>query len=132
MNKKKIIVVTTVLCVLTITILSLIKLSQPETNMNFTFLDKIVHFVFYFILNALVLLSAAAYNRANKLSSRSLITLASIAYGIGIEIIQLYVGREFSLLDILANSLGAIAALVVFYLVPTDRIIKFMFSTKES
>ena len=75
-------------------------------------LDKIIHFIMYFILQFIVV--AEYYkNSANKYKPAKFFTLSilfSITYGGIMEILQEYIftSRTGSLADFLANSIGAI------------------------
>lgn len=70
--------------------------------------DKVVHFVLFFTFAFLLFLSA--YTRKN-----SLIWIIPVATGVLIEIIQqlMGMGRTFDLLDITANTIGAVLAYFV-------------------
>ena len=71
-------------------------------------LDKIGHFGIYSILAMIVSRGFTKWN--NKL-----IFLLCTAYGISMELLQyaFFPGRYFEWLDILANSLGAIAGIIL-------------------
>ncbi len=111
MNKKRIIIAATILYILFITLLSLVNLSGNIESVSVGNLDKLVHFCFYFSMNLLLILTVMICCRSSKTRRLWLITIVSIIYGIGIEIVQIHVGRDFDYMDILANSIGAIAAL---------------------
>ncbi len=111
---KKYIVRVTILYILVVTILSLVKMSslpKPPTVTNF---DKLVHFGFYFVMNMLVLIGARYRFGVSKVMPVIYITLGVISYGALIDVVQHFIGRECSLYDIAANSVGAVTALVVF------------------
>lgn len=82
----------------------------PQT-FSIPHLDKIVHFVFYFVLYSLVYFG---YNKFSKNIQYILLFLVFI-YGIGIECIQHYfiVRRYFDFGDVIANFGGSIASLIV-------------------
>jgi VanZ family protein len=67
-----------------------------------------------------MLLCGIAYRQRLKLSN---LVLLLFAFGVGIEIVQyLLPHRQFSLLDMLANSLGILAALPL--LMPIERLLR--------
>ena len=73
--------------------------------------DKVLHFFGFFILTILLLLTFKHYGLNNKYVS---VFLIALGIGILIEAIQLGIpGRDFSLLDILADFLGIIIGLVL-------------------
>lgn len=76
-------------------------------------LDKFAHFVFYFLL---VLLWSFAFYPSKKRVER-IIFIASILFGLGMEILQwqLNNGRHFEIPDLLANIIGSIGGLMIFY-----------------
>lgn len=111
--KKKYIVLVTVLYVLTITILSLIKVSAPEIASDIIGFDKLVHFCFYFGLNTLLFLGVLASDKGVDLRRSIATTVGVILYGVALEFTQQYVGRDFDVYDIVANSIGAITSGVV-------------------
>ena len=83
--------------------------SQPERLLLTLFgvvNDKMVHFAAYFALGAM----AAAGSRSRPLVVWAVLGLILLG---GAEIIQSYVGRDMSLLDELANSVGAIAGTIM-------------------
>ncbi|MFI3332710.1 MAG: VanZ family protein [Rikenellaceae bacterium] len=102
------------LYILLITLLSLINISQKENSIDITYLDKIIHFCFYFGLNTLLLLLREVIGRNRRLLGAVAITFVTILYGAGIEAVQHFVGRDFDIFDIAANSVGAIVALPLF------------------
>lgn len=76
--------------------------------------DKIFHTVAYFILGLTWLLSFPKSLKKNKL--KYAIVFSCIIYGIVIEVLQttLTTYRTGSLLDVLANSIGVIVAMILF------------------
>jgi VanZ family protein len=98
-----------------ITFLSLIDLSsinlKIKTN-SWIKLDKIIHFIFYFTLTALLI----NYFK-NKIKNYIIYCFfAAVIFGIIIEILQDIVPtkRSFDYFDILANSLGSLTIIMVF------------------
>ena len=93
-----------------ITAVSLAPSKTFEDVPSFSYEDLLVHFCLYFGYTASLLFALLPHHKDIKLT---IITAAafSIAYGIGIEILQPIVqpnDRTFSILDILANSTGAV------------------------
>lgn len=68
--------------------------------------DKLVHATLFFIL---VWLWVKHLKAKNTVSSKALflITLAATAYGVAMEFVQIYTGRDFSVGDMLADGVGA-------------------------
>ncbi len=95
-----------------IAVLSLIKLgNQPVQISN---IDKIEHLIAYFVLTSSWLFAFRATFSNNK--NKYLVVVACIFYGIIIEVLQAIITdyREASYLDMLANTLGAIIAMLIF------------------
>ncbi|MFY7811800.1 MAG: VanZ family protein [Flavobacterium sp.] len=98
-----------------ITLLSLIDLSNIEIdikNSSILKLDKIVHFLFYFLLTGFLI-----NHLKEKIKNYLLYSLIiAIIYGIIIEIFQDIVPtkRSFDYFDILANFTGSFTMLLIF------------------
>lgn len=95
-----------------ITVLSLSSFEDIDTEgINIPHLDKLVHFLFYFVAAILGALLIREQTKGYLNLSRSVIftTLIVIIYGIVIEVIQdtFTQSRSGELYDVLANSLGA-------------------------
>jgi|TARA_R100000935_G_C2842041_1_gene171952 VanZ family protein len=75
-------------------------------------LDKLVHFTFYFVFTALGCLSFREMDRRNTPLKKVIVKIIfyAVIYGIIIEVLQGVAtrDREPDLLDVLANSLGAL------------------------
>ncbi len=104
----------TLLYVFILTLLSIVKLSPNVPMSDVVGIDKVVHIIFYFVLNMLLLLVCSLRGFVMNLSSMVVVTLVAIGYGCLMEIIQQFTGRECSVLDIVANSIGALLALPLF------------------
>lgn len=111
---QRIFVVGASLYVVLITVLSLVDLSSSVPEQEIPFLDKIVHFCFYFGMEVL-LLGCVRFVRGLTMRSFVVVTLITIGYSVGIEVVQQFVGRDFDLLDICANSVGALCGLLFCY-----------------
>ncbi|APG65559.1 hypothetical protein LPB136_09385 [Tenacibaculum todarodis] len=95
-----------------IAVLSLIKLgNQPVQISN---IDKIEHLIAYLVLTLSWLFAFRTTLSNNK--NKYLVVVACIFYGIIIEVLQGTITdyREASYLDMLANTLGAIIAMLIF------------------
>ena len=94
--------------------LSLIKMPNTPTKINFVNIDKLYHAIAYFTLTFSWLI--VFYKKPNK---KYLIVICCILFGIVIEILQskITVHRTGDYLDILANSSGVILALLIFNLI---------------
>jgi VanZ family protein len=90
-----------------ITVLSLM---PPRTNLTIPTNDKVGHFIAYavFSLNILLL--------GKNIMQYTVSTLLIVAYGILIEFLQSFVGRETSFYDFLANSAGVSIGIMLFLL----------------
>ncbi|MEM9545436.1 MAG: VanZ family protein [Bacteroidota bacterium] len=77
--------------------------------------DKLSHFAAYALL--VFFWSMALVQKTAKIKAARISFYGSIALGIVLEILQwqLNVGRHFEILDIIANIIGAIFGLIVFY-----------------
>lgn len=85
----------------------------PDWNISF---DKIVHFILFAVLSFLLLAIGSQYKKQNNASTFLLIALISIIYGALMESVQILVpGREFHLLDLLADTMGVIAGLIGYW-----------------
>ncbi|HZL11137.1 MAG TPA: VanZ family protein [Prolixibacteraceae bacterium] len=78
--------------------------------------DKVIHFSMYFVFS---LLFCWALKTELNYSLLFLIIPVTIGWGILMEVIQLdmHAGRSFSLYDILANSIGVVAGILVYVVV---------------
>ena len=80
----------------------------PDINQVFSYTDKLIHFVSYFIL---VGWFVQLYQQR---SSRLLILLSAILLGMVIELLQgMTAYRSFDFIDELANSIGACCAFLL-------------------
>ena len=103
-----------ILCTIGITILSLIEVPPSPVEVSYT--DKIFHIIAYFCLTVLWLYGLA---KKEKIQSKILFVLAGcFIYGIIIEVLQTTITtyRTASYLDILANSVGIVLAVLAFQL----------------
>lgn len=81
---------------------SLIALTVPPFDLGLSFQDLIAHFGAYGALAAMA--SMALHARKNALWALA----GLIALGVALEILQFFTGREASLLDAIANAVGAL------------------------
>ncbi|MCH3884051.1 VanZ family protein [Tenacibaculum aquimarinum] len=96
-----------------IAVLSLIKLgNQPVVAISN--IDKIEHLIAYLVLTLSWLFAVRATLSKNKIKYS--VVIGCILYGIIIEVLQGTITdyREASYLDMLANTLGAIIAMLIF------------------
>ena len=96
-----------------ITTLSLFSFEEESLpSVDIPHFDKLVHFSFYFVFTALGCLSFREIDRRNTPLRKVIvkIILYAVIYGIIIEVLQGVAtkDREPDLLDVLANSLGAL------------------------
>ena len=110
--------------------------SRPEVGVAQLFYgqDKVMHFVIYGIHTFLCLLTLCDKILLLKFIQYFLALILSVSYGIFNEIYQYFIPeREFSLGDILANSLGIITFLILVYIFQNkkrEKIFKETFDTK--
>lgn len=93
--------------------------SRPEVGVEQYFYgqDKVIHFLTYGIYAFLCLVALSDKILLLKLFHYFLALAFSVSYGIFNEIYQYFIPeREFSLGDILANSLGVITFLILVYI----------------
>ncbi len=93
--------------------------SQPEVGVEQYFYgqDKVIHFLTYGIYAFLCLVALSDKILPLKLFHYFLALAFSVSYGIFNEVYQYFIPeREFSLADILANSLGVITFLILVYI----------------
>lgn len=112
-----------------ITLSSLLSLSFPDddgSSFKIPHLDKLVHFIFYFVTAILGTLCIREVTKGRKSIFQAILkaTLFAIIYGIIIEVLQevCTTKRSGDILDALANTIGAIAG--AFF-------IKYFFSGKR-
>jgi len=101
--------------------------SRPEVGVEQYFYgqDKVIHFLTYGIYAFLCLVALSDKILLLKLFHYFLALALSVSYGIFNEIYQYFIPeREFSLGDILANSLGIITFLILVYIFQNKRIRK--------
>lgn len=111
-----------------VTFFSLFSFSEVDTSrFNIPHIDKAVHFIFYFVmvLLAFMMKTRGEWQGDNSLKLLWYIVLFVIAYGIVIEVIQhiATIDRHGDLLDAIANSTGAIVAMLL---------LRFLFLRKPS
>ena len=95
-----------------VTTLSLMPDDGVEIDL-FPHQDKLVHFIFYFVLTILI--------RTNLKSNQNIFHIAAIViailYGVVMELIQegFISGRHFDYFDIIANIIGSLGGSCVYY-----------------
>jgi VanZ family protein len=97
-----------------VTVLSLITISSDiGSSINFENKDKYVHFTFYFVFVVLWFLYAKRKNISFK--TKFIVLFSAIGYGVLMEICQgvFTKTRTADILDVVANSLGAISGLLL-------------------
>lgn len=110
--------IVTISYLIIVSVLSLITFSTNSTISSFPHLDKIIHFVFYFGMNVLILSSIILYRKQSnsRLFEYIIATIITVSYSGLIEYIQPLVGRAKDYSDLIANSLGAMTGLIIFIL----------------
>lgn len=85
----------------------------------FAHADKLIHFLMYFIFAALALWSLDPRSQFSQRYPKwkyVLVLLMAFTWGTVMELLQRFLasGRQFSLLDMLANSLGAVLSILMY------------------
>jgi VanZ family protein len=95
-----------------ITVLSLMNVGSLGNSVKIPHKDKMVHFVFYFFFYLLWYGFFKLKNNSSKL--KVTVLCSAIGYGILMEILQKVMSnhRTSDVVDVLANSLGAILGLI--------------------
>lgn len=106
-NGRKLLLGSAILVFLGITFLSLM---PPRTNLSIHANDKVGHFIAYAVFSLNVLLLGRNFKQY------ALSMLLIVSYGILIEFLQSFVGRDTSFYDFLANSAGVSIGIVLFLL----------------
>ena len=90
-----------------VTVLSLIPI---KSTFDFNNQDKINHLIAY---SALTFLGILSFGLSRSLKKAAVFMLILTAYGITIEWIQQYTGREMSFADVMANTLGIVSGAAI-------------------
>ncbi|PZD78762.1 VanZ family protein [Mesonia sp. K7] len=105
---------------LAIVVLSLVNPNQIVLKLEFNYADKLLHLIAYFGLNLLWLITFLinSNNRKNIFKYFLFISAASIFFGIVLEFLQygLTNYRTLDVYDALANTIGALLAFVVMFM----------------
>lgn len=91
-----------------VVLLSLSPFTQNQPQIELPFIDKIVHFCFYFGMSILAFASINYNNKRHKGIIFFIILVAMFTIGGLIEMIQPYFNRTADIDDMAANALGAI------------------------
>lgn len=110
-KNKKITVVTTILWIFTAFVLCTIPTDTiPNPRLNIPHMDKLVHFVIFFVMSALLSLTFEQLTRWNLRKIYLLAILTALVYGGLLEILQhFYFNRSGDMMDLLADIAGGIA-----------------------
>lgn len=105
-----------------ITLLSLFSFSEGDLpDFELPFMDKLVHFTFYFMAAVFGILSIRerTHGKSGMKISILMIVIAVVIYGIVIEVVQskFTVDREGDVFDVMANTLGALLGALAIKLV---------------
>jgi len=104
----------TIIWTLIITYLSLAQIpDNKEIKIDIPHLDKIVHFMMYFIYTLLLHIET---KKINKKSAIALIALYSISFGLLMEFCQTYLFsyRSGEFFDFIFNTLGVLSAIAIY------------------
>ncbi|MFZ4105114.1 VanZ family protein [Flavobacterium sp.] len=100
-----------------VSVLSLITIGDVGSSIPISNKDKYVHFTFYFIFVNFWFLFAKKTNKSKQ--TQWIVLFSAIVYGILLEICQgvFTASRTPDVMDVLANSLGAIFGFIFFKIV---------------
>ncbi|MGV1011016.1 MAG: VanZ family protein [Flavobacterium sp.] len=95
-----------------VTVLSLVTIGNIGSSIPIPNKDKYVHFTFYFVFVVVWFLFAKRTNMTKKI--KWIVLFSAIGYGILMEICQgiISTNRSPEVMDVLANSIGAITGLI--------------------
>jgi len=87
-----------------------------ENKIELTHIDKVIHFILFFTLVALwgYYLQTKKRSKTKFLLALFAVTLISTFYGILMEYVQLWTGRDFDVWDMVADGVGAVAGWLLF------------------
>ncbi len=98
------------------TIFYLSSQSFSNTPLPFPGFDKIVHITIYAVLGATVLFAQSSETREKTLKSVVWVVAIATLYGLSDEFHQSFVpGRSPDVLDVLADSVGAVLICIIWY-----------------
>ncbi|NCU05858.1 MAG: VanZ family protein [Chitinophagaceae bacterium] len=91
---------------------------NKEKQIEVSGLDKVTHFFLFGLLVYLwgYYLKTTSTERQKLKRNLVIITIASSFYGIAMEYVQDWVGRDFDVWDMVADTAGAVAAFIVLVL----------------
>jgi len=109
----------TILWLLVISLLSLLPLKDTDETplFNIPHFDKLVHFIMYLVLSALLLQGIREFRTRSKEVNHILYTAGMVViYGIIMEYIQLtfITSREGDLMDVLFNIAGCVCGIALY------------------
>ena len=90
---------------------------KESSTISFPFLDKVVHFILFFIQSILITNTLYEYSDRNNRIILILSIILLLLFGLIIEIQQIYLPyRTFEIMDLIANFLGVLfGSFVVIY-----------------
>ena len=90
---------------------------KESSTISFPFLDKVVHFILFFIQSILITNTLYEYSDRNNRIILILSIILLLLFGLIIEIQQIYLPyRTFEIMDLIANFLGVLSgSFVVIY-----------------
>jgi len=102
-------------------IIALLTLTSGGMNVDLEFenVDKVAHAFTLLVFSFLLIVGFKKHcNYVLHLDARYFSVIVAILYGVIIEFIQVFVpGRQFELMDIVANSVGSVFGMLLFYIV---------------
>lgn len=87
-----------------------------EKKIELTNIDKVIHFILFFTLVFLwgYYLQTKKRSKGKFLLALVVVTLIATFYGILMEYVQLWTGRDFDVWDMVADGVGAVAGWLLF------------------
>ena len=90
--------------------------------------DKIFHYIFYLLLSITFYGSLYRNSSLNKKSQIIITFFLVVSYGILMEVLQYYFTstRNAEIFDVLANTLGCISGIFIFFIVKKPGLVKYL------
>ncbi|MEQ1800090.1 MAG: VanZ family protein [Lacibacter sp.] len=87
-----------------------------ENKIELTHIDKVIHFILFFTLVFLwgYYLQTKRRSKGKFLLALIAVTFIATFYGILMEYVQLWTGRDFDVWDMVADGVGAVASWLLF------------------
>ncbi len=96
--------------------------------LNIPNFDKIVHYILYLLLSITFYASIYKNTTLNKKQQITITFILIVSYGIVMEVLQYYFTstRNAEMFDVLANTLGCISDIFIFFIVKKSGFVKYL------